>query len=447
MTTSAGAPLALTEMLARPPAGQTDRIMTTRLLGTPDSTPDSDSDLGADFPDLRRWTERQPAAAVTLRLAALVITGVVLVKADERAAWPLAAVALTASVVWTFAAVRHHRAAVPAALVFGLCGAVMAGADWSQPAGLSFIFMCALYLQASAGGAAPRSASLGPRMIALYAVAAMVAVGACSTLLSGHVADLPWILALTLGGYLSGDARRSRQLALQRAQDLLAMTRRANAEQAHAAALAERGRIARDVHDVLAHSLSGLAIQLEAADALLTEGSDIDAAHTMVVRARRLARDGLSEVRRAVAALRDDVKPPEETLARLVADYGADTGWQASCEVLGGPVPDLAVETAQGLQRVAQEALANARKHAPGAAVDVQLAVGMRELTLTITNGTAAQQAATLAESGGGWGLVGLRERVGLLGGTLAAGEAEEGGWRVIATVPISGRDVSNTEN
>ena len=424
MATSAGAPLAVAEMLARPPAGQTGRIMT--------SGPIRMTDAGDDFPDLRRWTERQPVAAIVLRLVALAVIGVTLVNTHQRAAWPPAAVALAAGVVWTFAAVRHHVAAVPASIVFGFCGAVIAGADWGQPAGLSFVFMCALYLQAA----------VEPRVIALYTAAAMMAIGAASALLAGHVSDLPLILAVMLGGYLSGDARRSRMLALQRARDLLAMTRRANDEQAHAAALAERGRIAREVHDVLAHSLSGLAIQLEAADALLTEGSDVDAAHTMVVRARRLARDGLSEVRRAVAALREDVKPLEETLARLVADYGADTGWKASFEVLDGPVPELAVETAQGLQRVAQEALANARKHAPGSAVEVRLAVGVRKLTLTVTNGAAARSDAALGESGGGWGLVGLRERVGLLGGTVDAGVVEGGGWRVVAVVPVVGGDV-----
>jgi signal transduction histidine kinase len=243
---------------------------------------------------------------------------------------------------------------------------------------------------------------------------------------------------VAVGGYVFGDARRSRRLALQRAQDLLVMTRRANAEQAHAAALAERGRIARDVHDVLAHSLSGLAIQLEAADALLTDGTDLERAHTMVVRARRLARDGLSEVRRAVAALREDVKPPQETLAALAADYTEDTGWPATFEVTGGPVPALAVETAQTLQRVAQEALTNARKHAPGAAVAVRMAVGAESVTLTIENEAPASPAAPLSDSGGGWGLIGLRERVGLVGGSVQAGPTGDGGFLVAAVVPVA---------
>ncbi|NUP47812.1 MAG: two-component sensor histidine kinase [Catenulispora sp.] len=413
MAISVGAPVAVAEMLAAARAGQTGPIMTT--------------DPAHDFPDLRRWTERQPAGAVALRLCGLVAIVVTQAQSGTRAAWPLVAVALAAAAVWTATAARGNKPSVCAAIVFGLCGAVLAGTGWGQPAGLAFMCICVLYLQALAE----------PQVVAFYVAVVVLVVGSGSALIAGRATILPWIIGITLGGYLLGDARRSRILALRRARELLVMTQRANAEQAHAAALAERGRIARDVHDVLAHSLSGLAIQLEAADALLTDGTDVDAAHTLVVRARRLARDGLSEVRRAVAALREDVKPPEETLARLAADYQADTGWPASFELVGGPVPALAVETAQALQRVAQEALANARKHAPGAAVEVRLTVGTRDITLTVANAAATRPTTPLADSGGGWGIVGLRERVGLLGGTLTAEPVARGGWHVIATVPI----------
>ncbi|GAA1999624.1 sensor histidine kinase [Catenulispora subtropica] len=418
MAVGASALITVADVLAAVRGGQTDPIMMTGP--------------GDDFPDLRRWTERRPAAAVALRLGGLLLIGVTLVKSGQHAAWPLAAVAIAAAVVWTLSASRHLTAAVPAAIVFGLCGAVMAGMGWGEPAGLTFVFMAMLYLQAVGE----------PRVVALSTGVALLVVGTFCALVADRAADLPWIIGVTFGGALLGDVRRSRMLALRRAQELLAMTRRANAEQAHAAALAERGRIARDVHDVLAHSLSGLAIQLEAADALLTEGGDVDAAHTMVVRARRLARDGLAEVRRAVAALREDVKPPEETLAKLVADYGADTGWKATFELVGGPVPALEVETAQGLQRVAQEALTNARKHAPGAPVEVRLSVGVDTVTLTVANDAPTAASAPLADSGGGWGIVGLRERVELLGGTLTAEATERGGWQVIATVPIVISDI-----
>ncbi|WP_194922257.1 sensor histidine kinase, partial [Catenulispora rubra] len=377
------------DVLRAPSDGHTDLIM---------------SSGAEDFPDLRRWTERQPVIAVVLRLVAIGGVSFTIAHSHRPAAWAFGAVAALAGVVWSVSAVRRVPALVPAVAVIALCGAVLAGPGLAEPSGLTYIFMSVMYLQAMTEA----------RATALYVGIAAIVIGAITAVLANDGSQFPWLVAVTAGGYVFGDARRSRRLALERAQDLLLMTRRANTEQAHAAALAERGRIARDVHDVLAHSLSGLAIQLEAADALMTDGADLDRAHTMVIRARRLARDGLSEVRRAVAALREDVKPPEETLAVLAADYAEDTGWPATFEVIDGPVPDLAVETAQTLQRVAQEALTNARKHAPGAAVAVRLAVGADTLTLTVQNEASTRTSTPLSDSGGGWGLVGLRERVGL---------------------------------
>jgi signal transduction histidine kinase len=388
-----------------------------------------------DFPDLRRWIERKPVAAAVMRLFAIGALTFGVVQTHRPAAWALGGVAAVAGAVWAGSVVRQSRPLVPAAVVLTLCGAVLAGSGLAEASGLTYLIMSMLFLQSTAE----------PRETALYAGIAALAVGTISAAAASQWSQYPWIIVVVVGGYVAGDARRSRRLALERAQDLLVMTRRANTEQAHAAALAERGRIARDVHDVLAHSLSGLAIQLEAADALLTNGADVERAHTMVIRSRRLARDGLSEVRRAVAALRDDVKPAQETLAALTADYTEDTGWPATFEVTGGPVPSLAVETAQTLQRVAQEALTNARKHAPGAAVAVRLAVGTNTVTLTVENEAPAAASAPLAASGGGWGLVGLRERVELVAGSVETGATQDGGFRVAAVVPFS-RSESDVE-
>ncbi|MEY9911186.1 signal transduction histidine kinase [Catenulispora sp. MAP12-49] len=415
--TGAMARLSVADVLSAPPAGHTGLIMS----GTAD-----------DFPDLRRWTERWPAAAVLLRLLAVGALSFTIVHTGHPAAWALGGVAAVAGVMWAVSAVRRTPGLVFAIGVFAVCGAVLAGTGLAEPSGLTYVFMSLLYLQAV----------VEPRVTALYVGAAVIVAGAISAVAAHNGSQFPWIIAVSVGGYVFGDARRSRRLAVERAQDLLVMTRRANTEQAHAAALAERGRIARDVHDVLAHSLSGLAIQLEAADALLTDHTDVERAHTMVIRARRLAREGLSEVRRAVAALREDVKPPQESLALLAADYTEDTGWPATFEVAGGPVPQLSVETAQTLQRAAQEALTNARKHAPGAAVALRLAVGTDDMvdtvTLTIENAPSTTGSAPLASSGGGWGLVGLRERVDLVGGSVEAGATAEGGFRVTVVVPVA---------
>src|SRR6185437_13240985 len=155
------------------------------------------------------------------------------VRTDRPAAWALGGIAAVAGVVWAVSVVRRWRPLVPAAVVLTLCGAVLAGSGLAEPSGLTYVFMGMLFLQSVAE----------PRQTALYAGIAALTAGAISAAAANQWGQYPWILTVAVGGYVAGDARRSRRLAVERAQDLLVMTRRANTEQAHAAALAERGRI------------------------------------------------------------------------------------------------------------------------------------------------------------------------------------------------------------
>jgi signal transduction histidine kinase len=196
------------------------------------------------------------------------------------------------------------------------------------------------------------------------------------------------------------------------------------------AALAERVRIAREVHDVLAHSIAGLSIQLEVAHGLLAERGDREAALARIERAHRLAVEGQAETKRAIAALRGDARPVAAVLAALVEDYGE----RASFSVGGAP-RELSPEAELALQRVAQEALTNARKHAAGARVDARLDYRPGETVLTIDN-DADGASAPLAAHGGGYGLEGMRERAALIGGRLTAAPAA-GGWRVELRLPV----------
>ncbi len=193
------------------------------------------------------------------------------------------------------------------------------------------------------------------------------------------------------------------------------------------AALDERARIAREMHDVLAHSLGALGVQLEVAEALLADKRDLDGGLLRVQRARLLAHEGLDEARRAVAALRDDVVSLPEALARLVADGRRDRGLEVDYAVTGTVRP-LAAGTTVALLRTAREALTNAFKHAPGSAVSVVLDYGAG-VTLTVYNASVSESAAP------GHGLTGMRERIELVGGTLTAGRSGEG-WLVTAEVP-----------
>jgi signal transduction histidine kinase len=235
-----------------------------------------------------------------------------------------------------------------------------------------------------------------------------------------------------------GLGRRAQVQRAQTAERLLAETRRANTEEAHAAALAERGRIAREIHDVLAHSLSALTVQLEAADALLTNGIDPDKAHGYVVKARHIAREGLTETRRAIAALREDTPPLPAMLHNLAEAYEADTGAPATvtmnCE--DDEPTGLQPDAALALYRTAQESLTNARKHAPGAPIEITLTCGASATELTVTNQAATAPTTALASSGGGYGLAGLKERAELAGGVFEAGPCSEG-WRVRLRIPL----------
>jgi signal transduction histidine kinase len=241
-------------------------------------------------------------------------------------------------------------------------------------------------------------------------------------------------IGLLYGLYALGVARCAQALRAETAEQLLTETQRANSEQAHAAALAERSRIAREIHDVLAHSLSALTVQLEAADALLTSGTNPEKAHGYVVKARHIAREGLTETRRAIAALREDTPPLRTLLNGLAETYQADSGAKATviaeCEPVG-----LAPDASLALYRTAQESLTNARKHAPNAPVEIALTCDASEIELSVTNQAATGPITALHASGGGYGLAGLKERAQLAGGTLDAGPCGDG-WRVRLTIP-----------
>ncbi|WP_413752571.1 histidine kinase [Streptomyces sp. R-74717] len=224
---------------------------------------------------------------------------------------------------------------------------------------------------------------------------------------------------LSLAGYvirLDAEARGS-------AQRLLTQERAARAAEAETAALDERARIAREIHDVLAHSLSAQLVHLEAARLLIERepaGEFRDRVLERVVAARSMAREGLAETRQALSALRGEVSPVEDFLRQLVAAEPAEVS-------VSGEQRALTAEASQTVRRVAQEALTNVRKHAPGARVLVRLEYLPDEIALEVRDSGGHGREEELAVSGSGYGLLGMRERAELMGGTLEAGPGEEG--------------------
>ncbi|MEU1627910.1 histidine kinase [Streptomyces sp. NPDC020096] len=232
--------------------------------------------------------------------------------------------------------------------------------------------------------------------------------------------------ALTAAGLgLVGYVVRLDKEARGNTQRLLAQERAARAAEAETAALRERGRIAREIHDVLAHSLSAQMVHLEAARLLIERGGEREEVLERVVSARRMARQGLAETRQALSALRGELTPAEDFLRELVESEGARLR-------IEGERRDLPAEAGLAVRRVAQEAVTNARKHAPGAKVAIRLEYlpGEVELEVRDFGGRPVDNQPVdngLGASGAGYGLLGMRERAELLGGTLEAGPAEEG--------------------
>jgi signal transduction histidine kinase len=239
---------------------------------------------------------------------------------------------------------------------------------------------------------------------------------------SWYFTQLLWTAVLIAFGL----NRRQYEVQARQTEQLLEQTRLAQSEHARAAALEERGRIARDLHDVLAHSLGALSVQLEVAEALLDERGDAAGALERVRRSRRLAVQGLTEARNAVAALRADSVPDlAQAVAVLAEQHETDHGTAVRLSVTGAVArTDSGVTVA--LLNAAREALTNAARHAPGQPV---------EMVLAYSDGVRLSVRNKGATTGEGFGLAGMRERLALVGGTLTAGPDGDD-WLVVAEVP-----------
>jgi signal transduction histidine kinase len=228
-------------------------------------------------------------------------------------------------------------------------------------------------------------------------------------------------------------ARRLGQ-ANQQAERLLTELEGTRAAQAQAARLAERERLAREMHDVLAHSLSGLMLQLEGARMLAAEDPGDPRLPGIIERAHQLGKSGVEEARRAIAVLRDDVLPGPEGLASLAARFQEVSGVRCQFTV-SGQAYELPSETRLAVYRVAQEALTNITKHACPERVEMHFGYERGRTCLTVEdfalNGVPPQAAGYRP----GYGLTGMRERAELLGGELAAA-ITPGGFRVELRVP-----------
>jgi signal transduction histidine kinase len=318
--------------------------------------------------------------------------------------------------------------------------------NWWLPATLGVIAAVSGVLAMSHNGAllvlfAAIAALVAGADTALGSALAVVGVGILGALVGAlafgaNAVELIGYPVTMASGLLIGRQRRTYRMQAEQAAELLVRTRQLQVQQRRADVLDERTRIAREIHDVLAHSLGGLGIQIQAARAVLTDSGDVDKALDVLATAQRMASDGLVETRRAVHALRSDTLALDQELRNIAGWHTSKHRSTVEVTVDGTP-RDLPPTATMALLRVAQEGLVNAAKHAPRQRVEIRLAYKPDCVRLTVSNpvgdGTVVDPAFKTADSG--YGLTGMKERLLLIGGTLSVGRRRDT-WTVDAEVP-----------
>jgi signal transduction histidine kinase len=327
---------------------------------------------------------------------------------------------------------RAFPLVMPIAVTAILLGAQLVGAETDDLASGIPIIALAYF---SAGRHAPRSrAAFG-----LASVVAATALQALEWIASGELRpDAAAFVLLMVAPWLVGVAVRE---TLERTRVLAAEAERARLERerdAQRAAAAERRRIARELHDLLANSLSVMVVQASFATDVVA--ADPVAATAAVQEVERAGRNALAEIGRLLRLIRDGAdgagthpQPGVADIPTLAEEYGR-AGLRIDLDIDGVDTLPIGIEVSS--YRVVQEGLTNALKHAPGSPVRVRLARCRSGVAIEVRNGPAAVRSA--AAVAGGHGLIGLRERVSLFGGNLEARPSEDGGFVLAANIPIA---------
>ena len=315
--------------------------------------------------------------------------------------------------------------------------------------------------------AAYRLAHAGSRILAValavpFLVVALAGLGADTSGLAGAVGETRALAVLLVSGIPVVALAATAQRAREDSRTVIAVRELSGQQQFEHLARGERARIARELHDVVAHHISMIAVQAETAR-LTTPGLTETGAQRFSA-IGDTARAGLTEMRRLLGVLREDAvatteepdgayavarpadRHPQPGLPQLgdLVDEARQASGGAARFIVSGPVTRLDPGVELAAYRIVQEALTNARRHAPGAAVDVELRYADDAVRLRIRDngpGPAATRAAGTGPSG--LGLLGMRERAASAGGSLHTGAAPGGGFCVEAELPAKAPDVT----
>jgi signal transduction histidine kinase len=295
---------------------------------------------------------------------------------------------------------------------------------------------------AGAAGRAAEAATSGGGQLVIAALAAPVLVLALAFHGGATAVLLAAAAPVAVGAAIAWRARA------EEARQSAARTMLADTLTEHLAR-GERARIARELHDVVAHHISMIAVQAETAR-LTTPGLPAAGAQRFA-EIGDTARSGLTEMRRLLGVLREDVgdtvgdRHPQPGLAQLaeLIDSAREASGAAARLIVSGPVTPFDPGVELAAYRIVQEALTNARRHAPGTAVDVELRYSGSSLRLRVRDngpGPASSLAPSPSASaeGPGHGLLGMRERAATVGGSLRTGAAPGGGFLVEAVLPAA---------
>jgi signal transduction histidine kinase len=355
---------------------------------------------------------RRASLAQSAAFAACVALGAAFSSRDALVVAAAAAVGLAAAVLL-------HRGGLPLIVVSAAGALAVAVLCSGSPSNTGWFALCVL--------AAICAVREGERTAVAFTILALLILAAQWPLDREEFGWGPWIVGTVFTTVLCLMARRQMQLTDQLRAAQAGLADRTRAE--------ERNRIARELHDVIGHSLTVSLLHVSSARLALQE--DPAEAVAALEEAERLGRQSLAEVRQAVGLLRDDESsraplPGAGQLPVLVESLRR-AGADVSYDVQGDP-SGLPETTGLTLYRILQEALTNTARHAPGAHVAVQLAVGTQDTVLTVHS--AGPPGAPNAE---GVGLAGMGERAAALGGHVEAGP-EAAGWVVRATLPAAPR-------
>jgi signal transduction histidine kinase len=251
-----------------------------------------------------------------------------------------------------------------------------------------------------------------------------------------HLLNVIWAVIATGMPVAIGLLISARQELSARIRELASIRERERRLLAETVRAAERAELAREMHDVVSHQVTLIAMQAGALQVSSSDGATADAARTI----RELSTRTLEELRNLVGVLRsgdgvEDSQPGLDELGDLVANF-RDEAVPVALDVTAEP-SCLPRPVSHAVYRTVQEALTNVRKHAAGARASVRVLAQQDTLVVEVRNGRARARKPALPS--GGHGLIGLKERAGLLGGTFSAGPTAEGGFRVSATYPLAG--------